>query len=209
MISSRLGFRERRYLALGGAASPAMQAASRLLGLGAVMHIASADALAPELEACRIGARAQPDAAELARGLGGMRLHGAVIAAAPGGPAGLLDGDAAEWEDAMARGFLAPLRLVRGLLAGGGLAAGASLVFCLADEAAGGLAAAAASAALQQACFHGRRELLQAGVRVNFLAGADLESGPVLFLLSDASRWMTGSLMVADRGRGLRKVPLS
>ncbi len=209
MISSRLGFRERRYLALGSAAGPEMQAARRLLGLGARVHIASADALEPELEACRIGARAQPDAAELSRRLGGMRLHGAVIGPTTQGVAASLLGDGAAWEESLARNFLTPLQLVKGLAAGGGLAAGASLVLRLADGAADDLAAAAASAALQHAFFHGRRELLQAGMRVNFLSGEDLESGPFLFLLSDASRWMTGSLMVADRGQGLRKVPLS
>lgn len=205
MISSRLGFRERRYLALGDAAGPEMQAARRLLALGAEVHIASADALEPELEACRIGARAQPDAEALSRRLGGMRLHGAVIAPTHGGPAKLL-GDGQAWEAGLVRNFLAPLQLVTGLMAGGGLAAGASLVLRLAD---GAGPAAAASAALQHAFFHGRRELLQAGIRVNFLSGEDLDSGPVLFLLSEASRWMTGSLMVADRGRGLRKEPLS
>lgn len=208
MISSRLGFRERRYLALGSAAGPEMQAARRLLGLGAEVHIVSADVLEPELEARRIGERAPPDAAELSSRLGGMRLHGAVIAATQGGPTSLL-GDGAAWEDRLARNFLAPLHLIKGLVVGGGLAPGASLVLRLADGASGDPAAAAASAALQHACFHGRRELLQAGIRVNFLSGEDLDSGPVLFLLSDASRWMTGSLMMADRGRGLRKVPLS
>ncbi|OZI77390.1 hypothetical protein [Bordetella genomosp. 12] len=209
MISSRLGFRERRYLVLGRAAGPEMQAARRLLDLGAAVHIVCAEALEPALEPCRLAVGAEPDAAGWLNALSDRVLQGAVIAPWKTGPVPLLGADPQTWEARLRSNVLAPLQLIQGLAASGRFAAGASLVLCMDDASGGDLAAAAASAGLQQALFQGRRELLQAGIRVNFLSGQHADAGPMLFLLSDASRWMTGSRMVADRGLSLRKVPLS
>ncbi|KAK83734.1 hypothetical protein [Bordetella holmesii] len=209
MISSRLGFRDRRYLVLGSPCGPAMAAARRLLDLEVIVHVACAQALEPRLEACRLGAPAERDAAKLVEELSDRVLQGIVIAPWHVSPATLLGPDDAAWRERLDSHALLPLQLIQGLAAAGRLAAGASLVLCMPDAQGGDLAAAAASAGLQHALFHGRRELLQAGLRVNFLSGQDIDAGPVLFLLSDASRWMTGSLIVADRGQRLRKVPMS